>query len=119
MISNATPGGAATALLKTLADKVNWVLDAAHTAGRGRLPDAQIVFKIHQVTGEKISTTTIWKLRNGQQTNPPLRVIDALARTFGVPGGFFLEDYDEGKLGLLREQVVSRVRWLLVWQLRT
>ena len=64
-----------------------------------------MVFKIHEVTGEKISTTTIWKLRNGQLTNPQLRVIEALAKTFGVPAGFFLEDYDEGKLGLWREQV--------------
>ena len=105
MTSNAAPGSATTAPPKTLADKVNWVLDTAHTAGRGRMPDAQVVFKIHEVTGEKISTTTIWKLRNGQQTNPQLRVIEALARTFGVPAGFFLEDCDEGKLGLLREQV--------------
>ena len=105
MAGNAAPGSAAAAPLKTLAGKVNWVLDAAHTAGRGRLPDAQVVFKIHEVTGEKISATTIWKLRNGQQTNPQLRIIEALARTSGVPAGFFVEDYDEGKLGLLREQV--------------
>jgi ESX-1-secreted protein regulator len=69
------------------------------------MPDAQVVVKIHEVTGEKISATTIWKLRNGQQTNPQLRLVEALARTFGVPAGFFVEDYDEGKLGLLREQV--------------
>ena len=105
MTDEAAPGSAATAPTKTLADKVNWVLDTAHTAGRGRMPDAQVVFKIHEVTGEKISTTTIWKLRNGQLTNPQLRVIEALAKTFGVPAGFFLEDYDEGKLGLWREQV--------------
>ena len=105
MTSNAAPGSAATAPPKTLAGKVNWVLDKAHMAGRGRLSDAAVVFKIHEVTGEKISTTTIWKLRNGQLTNPQLRVIEALAKTFGVPAGFFLEDYDEGKLGLRREQV--------------
>ena len=57
------------------------------------------------MTGEQISTTTIWKLRNGQLTNPQLRVIEALAKTFGVPAGFFLDDYDEEKLGLWREQV--------------
>src|ERR1039458_7408876 len=56
-------------------------------------------------TGEEISVTTIWKLRNGQQTNPQLRVIQALATTFGVEPAFFFEDYDEDKLGLLREQV--------------
>ena len=105
MTDEAAPGSAGQVPLKTLADKVNWVLDMAHTAGRGRLSDAEVVFKIHEVTGEKISTTTIWKLRNGQLTNPQLRVIEALARTFGVPAGFFLDDYDEGKLGLWREQV--------------
>jgi transcriptional regulator with XRE-family HTH domain len=105
MTGNAAPGSAVTAPPKTLADKVNWVLGRAHTAGRGRMSDAEVVFKIHEVTGEKISTTTIWKLRNGQQTNPQLRVIEALAKTFGVPAGFFLEDYDESKLGLRREQV--------------
>src|SRR2546429_93703 len=57
------------------------------------------------MTGEKISTTTIWKLRNGQLTNPQLRVIEALAKTFGVPAGFFLDDWDEGKSGPWREQV--------------
>ena len=105
MTDEAVPGGAGEAPLKTLADKVNWVLDKAHPVGRGRFSDAEVCFKIHTVTGEQISTTTIWKLRNGQLTNPQLRVIEALARTFGVPAGFFLDDYDEEKLGLWREQV--------------
>jgi len=105
MTGNAASGGAATAPLKTLADKVNWVLDKAHPVGRGRFSDAEVCFKIHAATGEQISTTTIWKLRNGQLTNPQLRVIEALAKTFGVPAGFFLDDYDEEKLGLWREQV--------------
>jgi transcriptional regulator with XRE-family HTH domain len=104
MTDEAAPGSAGKEL-NTLADKVNWVLDKANTTGRGRLSDAEVVFKIHEVTGEKISTTTIWKLRNGQLTNPQLRVIEALAKTFGVPAGFFLEEWDEGKLGLWREQV--------------
>jgi transcriptional regulator with XRE-family HTH domain len=105
MTDEAASAGADRAPLKTLADKVNWVLDKAHPAGRGRFSDAEVCFKIHAVTGEQISTTTIWKLRNGQLTNPQLRVIEALARTFGIPAGFFLDDYDEEKLGLWREQV--------------
>ena len=88
MTDEAAPGGAGKAPLETLADKVNWVLDKAHPAGRGRFSDAEVCFKIHAVTGEQISTTTIWKLRNGQLTNPQLRVIEALAKTFGVPAGF-------------------------------
>jgi len=105
MADEAAPAEAGRVPLKTLADKVNWVLDKAHPAGRGRFSDAEVCFKIHAATGEQISTTTIWKLRNGQLTNPQLRVIEALAKTFGVPAGFFLEDYDEEKLGLWREQV--------------
>lgn len=105
MTEEAGPADAAREPLKTLADKVNWILDKAHPVGRGRFSDAEVCFKIHAVTGEQISTTTIWKLRKGQLTNPQLRVIEALARTFGVPAGFFLDDYDEEKLGLWREQV--------------
>ena len=105
MADEAGPADGGRVPLKTLADKVNWVLDKAHPAGRGRFSDAEVCFKIHAATGEQISTTTIWKLRNGQLTNPQLRVIEALAKTFGVPAGFFLDDYDEEKLGLWREQV--------------
>jgi len=105
MADEAVPAGTGKVPLKTLADKVNWILDKAHPAGRGRFSDAEVCFRIHAATGEQISTTTIWKLRNGQLTNPQLRVIEALAKTFGVPAGFFLDDYDEDKLGLWREQV--------------
>ena len=105
MTDEAVPAGTGKVPLKTLAGKVNWILDKAHPAGRGRFSDAEVCFKIHTATGEQISTTTIWKLRNGQLTNPQLRVIEALAKTFGVPAGFFLDDYDEDKLGLWREQV--------------
>ena len=91
--------------LRTLADKVNWLIEQAHPAGRGPLSNSEVCFQIHKVTGEEISTTTIWKLRNGQQKNPQLRVIQALATTFGVEPAFFFDDYDEEKLGLLQDQV--------------
>jgi transcriptional regulator with XRE-family HTH domain len=92
-------------VLKTLADKVNWLIAQAHSAGGGSLSNADVCRLILKVTGEEVSVTTIWKLRNGQQVNPQLRVIQALATTFGVEPAFFFEDYDEGKLGLLQEQV--------------
>jgi transcriptional regulator with XRE-family HTH domain len=46
-------------------------------------------------TGEQVSHTTIWKLRNGQAQNPQQCLIEALAQTFGVPATFFFDDYDE------------------------
>jgi len=34
-----------------------------------------------------------------------MRLLQALATTFGVPPAFFFDDYDETQAGLLREQV--------------
>jgi len=91
--------------LRTLADKVNWLAEHAHGAGGGPLSNADICFMVHKATGEEISNTTVWKLRSGKQANPQLRVLQALAKTFGVKPDFFFDDYDEAELGLLQDQV--------------
>jgi transcriptional regulator with XRE-family HTH domain len=103
--SGATASDASNAPLRTLADKVNWLIDRAHPAGRGPYSNAEVAAQIEKTTGEQFSHTTIWKLRNGQATNPQMRLIESLARTFGVPPAFFFPDYDEEQAGLLREQV--------------
>jgi transcriptional regulator with XRE-family HTH domain len=92
---------------RTLAEKVEWLIDRAHPAGRGAYSNAEVVTLIEKATGEQFSHTTIWKLRNGQAANPQMRLIDALARTFGVPPAFFFDDHDHdpGQAGLLAEQV--------------
>jgi len=91
--------------LRTLADKVNWLIGNAHPAGRGPLSNAEVAALMERVTGETFSHTTIWKLRNGQAANPQMRLIEALARTFGVPAAFFFGDYNPEQAGLLQEQV--------------
>jgi ESX-1-secreted protein regulator len=91
--------------LRTLADKVNWLIDRARPAGRGPLSNAEVAALMEKVTGETFSHTTIWKLRNGQGANPQMRLIEALAKTFGVPAAFFFDDYDPRQAGLLAEQV--------------
>jgi ESX-1-secreted protein regulator len=90
---------------RTLAEKVNWLIDRAHPAGRGPYSNAEISALIKRITGQQFSHTTIWKLRNGQANNPQMRLLQALARTFGVPPAFFFDDYNEQQTGLLREQV--------------
>lgn len=90
---------------RTLADKVNWLVDRAHPVGRGPYSLQELSDLIQRATGEDVSYTTIWKLRNGQAQNPQKRVIEALARTFGVPPAFFFDDYDPRDAGLLQEQV--------------
>jgi transcriptional regulator with XRE-family HTH domain len=99
----AEAGEKSAAVLRTLADKVNWLIDRAHPAGRGPYSNGEIAALITKTTGEDISYTTIWKLRNGQAQNPQKRLIEALAKTFGVPPAFF-DDYDE-QADLLHEQV--------------
>ena len=89
----------------TLADKVDWLIEQARPAGGSPLSNSDVCRMIYDATREEVSVTTIWKLRNGQQANPQMRVVQALATTFGVQPAFFFEDYDEDKLGLLQDQV--------------
>ena len=104
MPDDAAAGENSTPALGTLADKVYWLIDRAHPAGRGPFSNNEVAALIRDVTGEEVSYTTIWKLRNGQAQNPQKRLIEALARTFGVPPAFFFDDFDE-QAGLLKEQV--------------
>ena len=104
MPDEATAGEESTPVPRTLADKVNWLIDRAHPAGRGPFSNNEIAALIKDATGEEISYTTVWKLRNGQAQNPQKRLIEALAKTFGVPPAFFFDDYDE-QAGMLKEQV--------------
>jgi transcriptional regulator with XRE-family HTH domain len=104
MPHEATAGEESSPVLRTLADKVNWLIDRAHPAGRGPFSNNEVAALIKDVTGEEVSYTTIWKLRNGQAQNPQKRLIEALARTFGVPPAFFFDDYNE-QAALLQEQV--------------
>jgi transcriptional regulator with XRE-family HTH domain len=104
MPEETTGGTEAEPTLRSLADKVNWLIDRARPAGRGPCSNAEVADLIERTTGERVSYTTIWKLRNGQAANPQMKLIEAMARTFGVPPGFFFADYDTGQAELLQEE---------------
>src|SRR6266487_1605959 len=80
--------------LRTLADRINWLVATVHPTGRGPYSNYEIATLIEQVTGEKVSHNAVWKLRNGQAANPTMRLVDALAAAFGVPPGFFFGQHD-------------------------
>ena len=105
MPGEAADGAESTLALRTLADKVNWLIDRAHPAGRGPYTNNEVADLIEKTTGEQISYTQIWKLRNGQAQNPQMRLIEAMARTFGVPAAFFFPEFDDKQSGLLQQQV--------------
>ena len=105
-MSGETTGGAEVgSALRSLADKVNWLIERARPTGRRTYSNAEVADLIERTTGEQVSYTTIWKLRNGQAANPQMKLIEAMARTFGVPPGFFFADYDTDQAGLLQEEV--------------
>jgi transcriptional regulator with XRE-family HTH domain len=91
--------------LETLAMKLDWLIEQAHPAGRGPYSNAEVASLVAQATGEKISYGAVWELRTGRTVNPTKRVIEALAQTFGVPAGFFFDDYGEDSARLLADQV--------------
>ncbi len=103
-MSEESTGGAESAL-RSLADKVNWLIDRARPGGRGSCSNAEVADLIERATGERVSYTTIWKLRNEQATNPQKRLIEAMARTFGVRPAFFFGDHDVNQAGLVQEEV--------------
>jgi transcriptional regulator with XRE-family HTH domain len=100
MPEQTTRGAEAEPALRSLADKVNWLIDRARPADP--CSNAEVAGLIEQTTGERVSHTAIWKLRNGQAANPQMKLIEAMARTFGVPPGFFFEDFSDGQAGLRR-----------------
>lgn len=61
-----------------------------------------------QVIGAAIgkSRTTVWKLRTGQEANPKIETLEALARFFGVRVSYFL---DEDSAAVADEQLDSLV----------
>ena len=105
MPEQTTRGAEAEPALRSLADKVNWLIETARPAGCSPYSNAEVAGLIERTTGERVSHTTIWKLRNGQAANPQMKLIEAMARTFGVPPGFFFEDFGDCPAGLLHEQV--------------
>lgn len=108
---------------RTLADKVEWLISHAHPAGRGPYSNAEAAALIEKTTGQQVSHTTIWKLRNGQATNPQMRLIEALATTFGVAPAYFFDNHDHQQDDQMRDQAellaIIRDTNVPITQLRT
>lgn len=105
MTDDTAAGEPAGVPLRTLAEKLDWLIGKAHPAGRGPYSNAEVAALVRQVTGVKISYGAVWELRTGRTVNPTKRVIEALAQTFGVPAGFFFDDYGDEQARLLADQV--------------
>ncbi len=91
------PGTAVPAApeLRTLAEKLDWLIENVHPADRNPYSNAELAALVEKATGEKVSDGAIWRLRTGRVVNPTKRIIEALAKTLGAPPSFFFDEYDE------------------------
>lgn len=99
------PGGRDAPAHGTMAEKLTWLLQHAHPAGTGPLSTHQASELVEKATGEKVSHQTIWKICQGMHANPSVRVIQALARTFGVPTAYLIGELGEKEADRVQEQV--------------
>ncbi|WP_207945497.1 helix-turn-helix domain-containing protein [Actinomadura sp. 7K534] len=76
----------------SLAHKVDYLFRRMHPDGRGPYSLQEATGAIEELTGEKVSHNTLWKLRTGKHDNPTKRVLEALATFFGVPPSYFFDD---------------------------
>ncbi|MFC5825881.1 helix-turn-helix domain-containing protein [Nonomuraea insulae] len=76
----------------TLADKLDRLFDTMHPPDRGPYSNEEVASAIRSQGGPTISGTYIWYLRKGERENPTIKHIEALARFFGVPPAYFLDE---------------------------
>lgn len=76
----------------SLARKVDYLFRRIHPGERGPYSLQEATTAIEEMTGEKVSHNTLWKLRTGKHDNPTKRVLEALATFFGVPPSYFFDD---------------------------
>ncbi|TLS43710.1 helix-turn-helix domain-containing protein [Streptomyces montanus] len=75
----------------SLAEKLNQLFATVRPDPDHEYSNEQVAAAIRD-TGISISQSYIWQLRKGKKTNPTLRHMQALARFFGVPAAYFVDD---------------------------
>jgi|NGEPerStandDraft_6_1074524.scaffolds.fasta_scaffold27042_2 transcriptional regulator with XRE-family HTH domain len=102
-----------TAAPKTLAEKLDYLFQVVHPAGRGEYTYREVAATI-QRGGPSISSSYLWQLRSGLKDNPTKKHIEALAKFFGVPAAYFFDDEKaeqvDAQLGVLNAMRDAGVR---------
>jgi transcriptional regulator with XRE-family HTH domain len=101
---------AAPSEVRTLAEKIEWLIRRATPAERAPFSNAEVAALIRQATGEAVSYGTVWEWRSGRTTNPSKRVMRAVAQTFGVTPGFFFEEDNEDQTSAELAALMREIR---------
>lgn len=85
-------------MARSLAEKTEWLFQNVRDPVDGQLySNARIAAKIEEcMPGFSVTATTIWNIRTGKSENPSWRLIEGLAKAFGVSPLYFSEDDESG-----------------------
>jgi transcriptional regulator with XRE-family HTH domain len=93
---------------KPLAEKLDYLFRVVHPKGRGEYTYREVARAInHTESGTTISASYVWQLRRGEKDNPTIRHIEAIARFFGVPPSYFLDDQAAADIAAQLELLAS------------
>ncbi|MCE7008180.1 helix-turn-helix domain-containing protein [Kibdelosporangium philippinense] len=80
-----------------IAEKLNHLFHTVHR-GDGEYSNKAVAEAIAEKQGVQISHTYIWQLRTGRRDNPTIQHLTALAKFFGVPVVYFLDDAETARI---------------------
>ncbi|ONI81940.1 hypothetical protein ALI22I_37795 [Saccharothrix sp. ALI-22-I] len=81
----------------SLADKLNRLFSTVRKHGDAEHSNSAVAAAITE-QGVPISHTYIWQLRTGRRDNPSIQHLTALAKFFGVPVAYFLDEEESAKV---------------------
>jgi transcriptional regulator with XRE-family HTH domain len=77
---------------KTFAERLDLLFKATHPADRAEVSYQEVAEALANSGGPSVTPTYLYMLRTGRRSNPRAELIQALARHFKVPAGYFLDD---------------------------
>lgn len=89
-----------------LSEKIDSLFRTVYPAGGKPYSLQEAAEGIEALTGEKVSHNTLWKLRTGKAENPTKRVLEAIAKFFGVSPTYFFDDESSERIAKQIELLV-------------
>ena len=82
----------------SLAGRLDLLFRTKHPAGAAEPSYQEVADALAHAGGPAVTAAYLYMLRTGRRTNPRSELLTALARYFGVPVSYFLDDQDADDL---------------------
>lgn len=79
----------------SLADRLDLLFLTKHAAGKVEPRYEEVAAALAAAGGPSVTGAYLYMLRTGRRTNPRVELLAALARHFGVPVSYFLDDAED------------------------